>query len=134
MSNRFLRRLVNGEATKEQAKDTGMALVLVLLLFWMFRRKSGWVELAIVVHVVNMIAPQIFRWAAVIWFGFSHVMGAVVSKVILAIVFFLVTPIGVVRRLFGKDSLKLRAFKRSTASVMTVRNHKFVAQDLEQPY
>jgi hypothetical protein len=39
-----------------------------------------------------------------------------------------VTPIGMPRRLAGKDSLKLRAFKASRDSAMLERNHTFVAQ------
>jgi len=49
-------------------------------------------------------------------------------------IFWLVTPIGALRRFFGKDSLKLRAFKASEESVMIVRNHLFVARDIEKPY
>jgi len=54
---------------------------------------------------------------------------------LLSIVFFLVvTPIGILRRLIGKDALKLRVFKGSQDSVMLERNHTFVGQDLERPY
>jgi len=38
------------------------------------------------------------------------------------------------RRLFGKDSLMLRAFKASEGSAMTVRNHMFTGRDIETPY
>ena len=69
------------------------------------------------------------------WFGLSHVMGTVMSKVLLAAVFYLiVTPVGVVRRLLGHDSLRLRAFKRGDASVLHPRHHVFVAGDLDKPY
>ena len=57
------------------------------------------------------------------------------SKILLSILFFgLVTPIGLLRRLFRKDSLKLRAFKAGEESVMLVRNHTFVRSDIEKPY
>ena len=61
--------------TKEQSKDTGMALVLLLLLGAYLLGRRGFVVGAIVVHVVNMTAPQVFRPAAAIWFGVSHVLG-----------------------------------------------------------
>ena len=131
----FIARVLRGEATKEQAKDTGMAIVLVFLLLWVFRRKDGYIAAAITVHLINMVAPQLFRPFAVIWFGLSHVMGAVVSKVVLAAIFFLVvTPIALWRRMVGADSLKLKAFKAGSTSVMRERNHTFVGEDLEQPY
>ncbi len=57
------------------------------------------------------------------------------SKILLSILFFgLVTPIGLIRRLLGKDSLKLNAFKASQESAMLVKNHLFVGSDIEKPY
>ena len=131
----FLARMLRGDATREQARDTGMALVLVCLLIALARKEFGYVTVAIIVHVVNMTAPQLFRPTAVVWFGLSHVMGNVVSKVIMMIVFFvIVTPIGVWRRLSGADALQLKPFKAGRGSVMEVRNHTFTGKDIEQPY
>lgn len=131
----FLSRVWRGDASPTQAKDTGMALVLVLLLFWLARRNDIYIVAAVVAHVLSMAIPQIWRPLAVVWFGISHVLGIVASKVVLTIIFLLVvTPIGVFRRLAGSDSLKLRAFKQGRGSVMNARNHRFTGSDLEQPY
>src|SRR5689334_23977408 len=90
----FFMRVLRGDATKDQAKDTGMAIVLLLLLVFTARRRDGYIALAIVAHLVTMIAPQVYRPLAVLWFGLSHVMGTVASKIILTVVFFVVvTPI-----------------------------------------
>ena len=81
------------------------------------------------VHVVNMIVPQVFRPVAVVWLGLSEKLGAMSSKVLLSIVYFcVVTPIGLLRRLAGKDSLKLRVFKASQESAMWERNHSSPAE------
>ena len=135
MIRALLSRVIRGDATSAQARDTGMAMVLVLLLFWAFRRSDSYVVAAIIVHVVNMVAPKIFRPVAVVWFGASHLLGTIASKVILTIIFFaVVTPIGLWRRMIGADSLQLKAFKAGKGSVMKERNHKFIGKDLEQPY
>ncbi|HWO29346.1 MAG TPA: hypothetical protein VNO32_11175 [Candidatus Acidoferrum sp.] len=121
--------------TKDQSRDTGMAMVLLVLIIFLKTRRNGLLYAAIVLHVVNMIVPRIYAPVAVVWLGLSHVLGTVMSKVLLSILYFgLVTPIGVLRRLFGKDSLQLRAFKASEESAMTVRNHLFVGSDIEKPY
>jgi hypothetical protein len=121
--------------TKDQSRDTGMAMVLLLLLIFLKTRRNGLLYAAILLHVVNMIVPRIYAPVAVVWLGLSHVLGTVMSKVLLSILYFgLVTPIGVLRRLFGKDSLQLRSFKASEESAMTVRNHLFVGSDIEKPY
>lgn len=112
-----------------------MAMVLVFLLAWLFRRRDGYIGVALVLHLVTMVAPQVFRPLAVVWFGISHVMGAIASRVVLSVVFFVfVTPVGVWRRVMGADSLQLKSFGRGRESVMKTRNHTYVAQDLEQPY
>lgn len=121
--------------TKDQSRDTGMAMVLLFLLVAAARKREGYLYIAMALHVVNMVVPNIFRPVAVLWLGLSDAMGTVMSKVLLSIVyFFVVTPVGTVRRLMGKDSLKLRAFKASKESAMLERNHTFVGRDLERPF
>jgi hypothetical protein len=118
-----------------QARDTGMALVLVLLLIWYLTRRAAFVLAAAVLHVVNMTAPQVYRPAAVVWFGLSNVLGLVVSRVVLAAVFFgVVTPVGLLRRAFGADVMQLKAFKSGRGSVMDRRDHVFTGQEMEHPY
>jgi hypothetical protein len=121
--------------TKDQSRDTGMAMVLLALILYIRMRRDGYLWAAVILHVVNMILPRIYTPAAVLWLGLSHVLGTVMSKILLSILFFgLVTPIGLLRRLFGKDSLKLNAFKASQESAMLVKNHRFVGSDIEKPY
>jgi hypothetical protein len=121
--------------TKDQSRDTGMAMVLLVLIFYIKTRRDGYLWAAIILHVVNMTVPRLYAPVAVLWLGLSHVLGTVMSKILLSILFFgLVTPIGLLRRLFGKDSLKLNAFKASQESAMLVKNHLFVGSDIEKPY
>ena len=121
--------------TKDQSRDTGMAMVLLLFLVYLKTHRNGFLYSAIFLHIINMIIPRIYAPMAVLWLGFSHLLGTVMSRILLSLLFFgLVTPIGVLRRLLGKDSLKLRQFKASRESAMLVRNHAFVAQDIEKPY
>jgi hypothetical protein len=121
--------------TKDQCRDTGMAMVLLLLLLAVSPKRHGYLVAAIVLQVVNMIVPQVFRPIAVVWLGFSSLLGEIVPKILLSLVYFLVvTPIGFLRRLAGKDTLKLRVFKGSQDSVMLERNHTFIGRDLERPY
>jgi hypothetical protein len=132
----FGTRVVRGDATVEQAKDSGMALVLILLVVWLLgARHNAYIVAAFGAHVVNMIAPQMFRQIAVIWFGVSFLLGATASRVILTAVFFaVVTPVGLTRRILGADPMRMRAFKASRKSVMIQREHTYVGKDLEQPY
>jgi len=121
--------------TRDQAKDTGMAMTLILLLLNRSLRQDAWLIGAIVALVIDMTVPQVYRPLAVVWFALSHLIGRLTSRIILSAVFFgVVMPVGLVRRLSGKDPLNLKAFKAGSNSVMKERNHRFVAADLEKPY
>jgi hypothetical protein len=121
--------------TSEQCKDTGMAMVLLLLLLFYIFKKEPFIYVAIILHILNMTTPGVYRPVAVIWLGSSHLLGTYVSKGILTIIFLIVvTPVGLWRRFFSEDTLKLKAFKNDSKSVMLVRNHTFTVQDIEQPY
>ena len=121
--------------TKEQSKDTGMAMVLLLLLASGAFKREILVTVAMIALIVDMTVPRLYRPVAVLWLGLSHLLGTVVSKILLTLVFFaVVTPIGLARKLLGIDSLKLKDFKSSETSVMIVRNHIFTGKDIEKPY
>ena len=112
-----------------------MAMLLLLLLFSAAFKRETLVTIAIVALVVDMTFPQFYRPVAVLWLGLSHLLGTVVSKILLTLVFFgVVTPIGLARKLLGIDSLKLKDFKSCENSVMVIRNHIFTGKDIEKPY
>jgi hypothetical protein len=135
MTGGLLRRQGKNKLTKGQCKDTGMAMVLILLLVYLVSKRELFIFCAIGLHVLNMVAPQVYRPVAVIWFGISHLLGSITSKIVLSIAFFLVVvPVGVLRRIFGKDSLRLRAFKAGTESVMQIRDRTFTGEDIKKPY
>lgn len=121
--------------TKDQSRDTGMAMVLLSLILFLTLKWNGFVVAALALHILNMTAPQAFRYVAVVWLGFSHLLGTVVSKALLSVIFIaVVTPVAIVRRLAGRDSLKLRAFKAGRESAMLDRHHRFTPTDIEKPY
>jgi hypothetical protein len=121
--------------TRDQSKDTGMAMTLILLLLNRSLRQDAWLIGAMAALVIDMTVPQVYRPLAVVWFGLSHLIGRLTSRIILSVVFFgVVMPVGLLRRFSGKDPLNLKAFKAGTDSVMKERNHRFVAADLEKPY
>ena len=110
-------------------------MVLILLLLILLLERDSLLLGVVGIHVLNMTFPQAFRPAAVVWLGLTHLLGTIVSKAILSIVFFgVVTPIGLWRRVFGADLLRLKAFKTGGKSVMQEPNHTFTGKDVEHPY
>jgi hypothetical protein len=122
-------------STKEQAKDTGMAMVLICLLLGYWGKFPKFLPVSLVLLILTMAWPNAFRPLAVLWFGFSHLLSRVMSRVILTVVFFLVvTPIGVIRRLCGADALKLKKWKQGRGSVFVVREGVIQGKDMANPY
>jgi hypothetical protein len=124
-----------GNISKEQAKDAGMAVVLILLLLGIFLKQRVFYPYAAAALVVNMTLPGIYKPFAVIWFGAATFLGTIMSKVLLTVVYILlVVPVGLLRRLLRKDSLQLKKFKKNGSSVFRDRDHLFQSTDIENPY
>jgi hypothetical protein len=121
--------------TKDQSKDTGMAMVLICLLIGIIGEKQQFYAIAILLHLINMIWPNIYRPVAKLWLGLSQLLGTVMSKVILSILFYLmVTPVGFIRKLFGADSMQIKKWRKDSGSVFKKRDHKFKPEDIKHPY
>ncbi|MBL7112858.1 MAG: hypothetical protein ISS19_13055 [Bacteroidales bacterium] len=128
-------KYISSKLTRKQCIDAGMAVVLIMLLIGLFTDKVLFYKLAIPILVINMIAPRFYYPFGIVWFGFSGLLGDVVSRILLTIVYFIIVfPVGIIRRLSGKDTLKLKEFKRSANSVMLTRDHTFTKTDLEKPF
>ena len=90
--------------------------VLVLLSFWwLYRGKFPVVsQITLPIGAVLVLLGLVFPQALVLpnraWMAFAEVLSWVTTRIILAFVFFvIVTPIGMVKRLFGWDPLQRRA-------------------------
>ena len=96
------------------------ALLGGLLAFW--RHRTGW-GLALGIPGVALVllaaaAPGLLAAPHRGWLAFARVLGRINAFVFLSIVFFLIlTPLGVVLRLFGRDELRRRG--ASPASMWT---------------
>jgi len=120
--------------SSRQSLDSGLALVLILLLLTVFVDQF-YIKPAILSLLICMIYPDIFKTFAFIWFKLSAILGYVASKVLLSILFFIfVLPIGLIRKLFGSDALQLKAWQSGNQSVFINRNHLFTSGDIQHPY
>ena len=127
--------MISKKMTLDQCKDTGLALILILLLTAWTTQVQTLIPVAIAVLVLTMSAPKAFAPLARLWFGLSHWLGVIVSTILLTVVFVLVvTPIGLLRRVAGKDAMGLKQWKTGQQSVFVRRDHRVAAADLEKPF
>jgi hypothetical protein len=92
-----------------------MVFTLVFLAMGIWQTSAGkslgwyFFASAILFFIVTITFPSLLGPFNRAWFKFGLLLGQAVNPVILGLVFFLVvTPIGIVRRLLGKDSLHLK--------------------------
>jgi len=100
----------------------GALLVLAAILLWKHRPAwpyaGGAGALAV---LLGLALPRSLRPVERVWMKLAGMMGWVMTRVILTLVFFLVfTPIGFALRLFGRDPLTL-SFDRKAASYWVAR-------------
>ena len=82
--------------------------------------------------VVSLAAPMALRPLYKVWMRFGIFMSRIVTPLIMGIVFYLlITPVGLLRRIFAKDPLA-RSFDNSES--YRVKSKKATADSLEKPY
>lgn len=65
--------------------------------------------IAAVFLAATLLRPNTLHWLNLAWTKFGSLLGAIVTPIVMALLFFLVvTPIGLLMRLFGKDTLQRR--------------------------
>lgn len=65
--------------------------------------------------LATLLFPKVLRPLNFVWFKLGELMGKVVSPIVLGLIFYLlITPVGLIGRLFGRDELKLKRGKAHT--------------------
>lgn len=127
--------MTHRQPTVRQARDTGMAFTLLFLLASFYRTGETVLLPALGFLVITMTRPGVLTPLARLWFGLSGALGAIVSKILLGLIFYLlVSPIGYLRRRAGKDPMRDKQFRAKDDSVFVERNHRFTARDVTRPY
>jgi len=83
--------------------------------------------------VIAIVAPQILRPVNDIWVKVGNVLGFINSRIILGVMFFvMIFPIGMLLKLFGKDSMDRKLDKKTDTyrKISKVRNK----EHLEKPF
>lgn len=116
--------------TRKQSAESGMAAVLIALILALYFKKELYVILAFVLTLITLTIPIILYPFAVVWFSFAKLLNTTSTAIMMALVFFLVVvPVGIFRKLIGKDRMKIKQFKKNGHSVMVNRDHFYSGED-----
>jgi hypothetical protein len=106
----------------KQARKTALivAAVLALISLWNIYRGRFTVVavfggIAVLLTLIGLFVPVAARGFHRLWMGIAGVLGYVNSRILLTILYYLLlTPYGLISRLFGRDPLDRRGASRDT--------------------
>lgn len=108
-------------------------LVMAAFFSWRSDELTSWpLYISVPVLILGLLAAPIGVYITIFWFKLSSVLGEINSRIILALMYFLViTPYTLVLRLFKRnDVLK----KKQYNSLFEERNKLYSKKDLENPW
>ena len=107
----------------------GLILPLLFNLDWSL---APWV-VGTVFFAWGLVAPNTLRSFYRLWMRFGFVMNAIVTRIILGVVFYIVIlPYGIIYRLLRKDSMH-RTWEHQLSSYR-VKSRKMSARHMEKPF
>lgn len=126
----ILTEIKNIKESKKDLRKFGLTVGIVLLalagfLFW--KEKDSyliWGAIGSVLVIAGILVPVLLKPLNKIWMTLAILMGWVMTRVILTILFFIVlTPLAFAARIFGKKFLELKIDK-SRESYWEIREKK----------
>lgn len=119
-------------ANKDQkSKTLETILVLVgafVVCYWIWDKKI-FLLIAIILIATGVFSSYLADKISWLWLKFAELIGSVMSKVLLSIVFFVfLLPLAIMYRLTKKNFLSL---KKTEGSYYIERNHQYAAKDIE---
>jgi hypothetical protein len=114
---------------KDKTTEALLVIATGFLLLYLLKDKDWMLYVAFGAGLIGIFIKPFARLIATGWYKLGDLLGFVVSKVVLTLVFFiLLVPISFLYRLFNKDSLKR---KNTYTSFWSERNHVYGANDLK---
>ncbi|HCY77423.1 MAG: hypothetical protein IH620_00380 [Ignavibacterium sp.] len=104
-------------AVKKTGLTVGIVLILLSLLLWYLGKTSSIYFSAIggLFVIIAVVFPSLLRPFHRLWMMLALLMGFVMSRVILTLLFYIVlTPIGFIAKLVGKKFMPLRFDKNAS--------------------
>ena len=103
-------------------------MVLAMIVIGYLAKIPNLYLLAIATGAIGLFIPFLATWITFLWLSFSELLGGVMSKILLSLVFFIVlVPVATLKKLFGKKP-------KTTDSNWHDRDHTYSAKDLQNPW
>lgn len=126
----LIEEIKNIKSDKKELRKFGITVgtvILIISLLLFYWDKSIWLWLFIgadVLIIAGILFPNILLPLQKVWMGLAVLLGFVMTRVILSVLYYIIiTPIGIVTKLIGKDFLSLKLDK-SAKTYWNLRTEK----------
>ena len=128
-------QILSRHQTSNQVYGAGLALILICLLLYLFLSAIIFVYLSLGFVVLLMITPVPFRYVGLLWYALGEVMGHLISRFVLTLVFILVVlPVSLFKRTALRKNMQIRNFRKNRESAFIVSDRTFKPHDFEKPF
>ena len=132
----MIEELKNISNSNKDIKSSGITIGVILFIisaFLMYYNKEAYQLIAIIASIfvlLGVILPILLKPIYFVWMIFAAILGWVMTRVILSVVFYLIiTPIGLITKLIGEDFLSLRKVESDS-----YWNYRDSSEELNQNY
>ena len=131
----MLEEIKNIKSEKSDLRNFGITVGIILLiisgfLFW--KEKESFQILlffGVTLFILGIAIPFILKPIYWIWMIFATILGWIMTRVILSLLFYIIfTPIGLIPRFFGKQFLELR-WDKSKESYWNFRTNEHLKKE-----
>ena len=137
----IIEEIKNIKGDKSDWKKFGitMGTVLVIIGFFLLWKKNNYFEysffLAAVFFIAGFILPSALKPVYKVWMALSVVMGFIMTRVIMIIIFYLiVTPVGLIASMSGKKFLDMKIDKSAKSYWIAREKVQKVKSDYERQF
>jgi len=118
--------------TKEKNLETMLTIAVGFIVLFFVFKKQELLYVSLAVGLTGMFSDYLSSKISWAWYKLAEVLGMIVPKIILSIVFyFLLFPIALLSRIGSKDPMKL---KKGYSSYYSDRTTPFKKEDFEKTW
>ena len=132
----MIEEIKNIPNSNKDIRSFGITIGIILFIIsglLMYYGKEFYQLIAIIASIfigLGLILPIFLKPIYFVWMTFAAILGWVMTRVILSVVFYLIiTPIGLLTKLLGEDFLALKKIKSDS-----YWNHRDSSEELNQNY
>jgi hypothetical protein len=137
----IIEEIKNIKGDKSDWKKFGitMGIILAIIGFFLLWKKNNYFEysffLAVAFLILGLILPSVLKPVYKAWMALSVVMGFIMTRVIMVIIFYLIiTPIGLSASMTGKNFLDMKIDKSAKSYWIVREKAQKVKSDYERQF